>query len=88
MYILPDRTSRLGPFNDPFKCVFLGLSRRQRKNRKREKDEKVAGKGKKPSPPPLTRTNSEELKADLTRTKKRSIPCKQYSKLNLSDQVR
>ena len=36
----------------------------------------------------LLRTSSEELKPDLARNKKNSVPCKQYTKLNLSDQVR
>ncbi|XP_023345430.1 uncharacterized protein LOC111714529 isoform X2 [Eurytemora carolleeae] len=57
-----------------------GLSRRQRKNRKKE------DKGPKKSKSPiLSRTSSEELKPDLTRSKKNSVPCKQYTKLNMPD---
>ena len=36
----------------------------------------------------IFRTSSEELKPDLTRSKKNSVPCKQYTKLNMPDKVK
>ena len=35
----------------------------------------------------MFRTNSEEKKPEMTRSKKNSVPCKQYTKLNLPDEV-
>ena len=60
-----------------------GLSRRQRKNRKREKED---NKGKKSSKHQLSRTNSNELhNPPVLRSKKSSVPCKQYDRLEMSD---
>ena len=60
-----------------------GLSRRQRKNRKREKEE---NKNKKSSKQSLCRTNSNEINNPVVlRSKKRSVPCKQYDRLEMAD---
>jgi len=60
-----------------------GLSRRQRKNRKKDEHGKV----KKSTSPILSRTSSEEVKPEMTRSKKNSVPCKQYTKLNRPDET-
>ena len=60
-----------------------GLSRRQRKNRKREKED---NKSKKSSKQSLCRTNSNEINNPVVlRSKKRSVPCKQYDRLEMAD---
>jgi len=60
-----------------------GLSRRQRKNRKREKEDSKAKKSSKQS---LCRTNSnEKSNTSVVRSKKRSVPCKQYDRLEMAD---
>eukprot|EP00092_Neocalanus_flemingeri_P006938 GFUD01007490.1.p1 GENE.GFUD01007490.1~~GFUD01007490.1.p1 ORF type:complete len:683 (+),score=120.71 GFUD01007490.1:255-2303(+) len=64
-----------------------GLSRRQRKNRKRDKDDQKVKNKKVSKSPVLSRKNSDE-KCDLgplARSKKRSLPCKQYDKLAVED---
>ena len=63
-----------------------GLSRRQRKNRKREKEDRQCKKSSKQS---LCRTNSNEIQQSnnpvVLRSKKRSVPRKQYDRLEMAD---
>ena len=59
-----------------------GLSRRQRKNRKREKEDTKTKKSSKQS---LCRTNSNEISNPIQKSKKRSVPCKQYDRLEMAD---
>jgi len=71
-----------------------GLSRRQRKNRKRDRLDGTGGsKNKKVSKSPVTNTSLRNTSEDpkkvqpvpTIKSKKRSLPCKQYTKLNLED---
>lgn len=71
-----------------------GLSRRQRKNRKRDKIDPSGSKNKKVSKSPIVKTMCPEEISNKKvsssgaslKSRKRSMPCKQYLKLNLDDQ--
>ena len=85
---LPDNTPLSSSPGTPRGGATLGgLSRRQRKNRKRDKDDQKVKTKKVSKSPVLSRKNSDE-KCDLgnlARSKKRSVPCKQYDKLAVED---